>query len=126
MHLVAAMRRFQIRPLQPAQRGIRPATEPSDNTLAVQIATIHVSRFHSGARPFPEVRYRQRLLGADGAWFGQHRLWIGHLVQGFVEQRSVLEPASWALMLGDFGLVGGVMRSGRKAAVSSHKLIPQG
>ena len=28
------------------------------------------------------------------------------------------EPASWALMLGGFGLVGGAMRSRRKAAVS--------
>ncbi len=28
------------------------------------------------------------------------------------------EPASWALMLGGFGLIGGVMRSSRKAAVS--------
>jgi len=31
---------------------------------------------------------------------------------------GVPEPASWALMLGGFGLVGGVMRSRRKAAVS--------
>jgi hypothetical protein len=28
------------------------------------------------------------------------------------------EPASWALMLGGFGLVGGAMRGRRKAAVS--------
>jgi len=31
---------------------------------------------------------------------------------------AVPEPASWALMLGGFGLVGGAMRSRRKAAVS--------
>ena len=31
---------------------------------------------------------------------------------------SVPEPASWALMLGGFGLVGGALRSRRKAAVS--------
>jgi hypothetical protein len=31
--------------------------------------------------------------------------------------RSVPEPASWALMLGGFGLVGGALRSRRKAAV---------
>ena len=31
---------------------------------------------------------------------------------------SVPEPASWAMMLGGFGLVGGAMRSRRKAAVS--------
>jgi len=30
----------------------------------------------------------------------------------------VPEPASWAMMLGGFGLVGGAMRSRRKAAVS--------
>ncbi|HMI20670.1 MAG TPA: PEPxxWA-CTERM sorting domain-containing protein, partial [Sphingomonas sp.] len=31
---------------------------------------------------------------------------------------SVPEPASWALMLGGFGLVGGVLRSSRKASVT--------
>jgi hypothetical protein len=31
---------------------------------------------------------------------------------------AVPEPASWAMMLGGFGLVGGAMRSRRKAAVS--------
>lgn len=31
---------------------------------------------------------------------------------------SVPEPASWALMLGGFGLVGGALRSGRKASAS--------
>jgi hypothetical protein len=31
---------------------------------------------------------------------------------------SVPEPASWALMLGGFGMVGGAMRSRRKAAVT--------
>jgi len=31
---------------------------------------------------------------------------------------AVPEPASWALMLGGFGLVGGAMRTRRKAAVS--------
>jgi hypothetical protein len=31
---------------------------------------------------------------------------------------AVPEPASWALMLGGFGMVGGAMRSRRKAAVS--------
>jgi len=33
-------------------------------------------------------------------------------------QGSVPEPASWALMLGGFGAIGGAMRSRRKAAVS--------
>jgi len=31
---------------------------------------------------------------------------------------AVPEPASWALMLGGFGLVGGAMRSRRRQAVS--------
>jgi len=35
-----------------------------------------------------------------------------------VSTGSVPEPASWALMLGGFGLVGGAMRSRRKAAVT--------
>jgi hypothetical protein len=30
----------------------------------------------------------------------------------------VPEPASWALMLGGFGAIGGAMRSRRKSAVS--------
>jgi len=34
------------------------------------------------------------------------------------ESGAVPEPASWALMLGGFGLVGGAMRSRRKASVS--------
>ena len=32
--------------------------------------------------------------------------------------QPVPEPASWALMLGGFGMVGGAMRSGRKAVVT--------
>lgn len=35
-----------------------------------------------------------------------------------VSAGAVPEPASWALMLGGFGLVGGAMRSRRKATVS--------
>ena len=35
-----------------------------------------------------------------------------------VAQGGVPEPASWALMLGGFGAIGGAMRSRRKAAVS--------
>ena len=34
------------------------------------------------------------------------------------EGNAVPEPASWALMVGGFGLVGGAMRSRRKAAVA--------
>jgi len=31
---------------------------------------------------------------------------------------SIPEPASWAMMLGGFGLAGGAMRHGRRQAVS--------
>ena len=37
---------------------------------------------------------------------------------GAADTGSVPEPASWALMLGGFGLVGGVLRSSRKASVT--------
>lgn len=44
---------------------------------------------------------------------------LSHLVFfGTKDQGSVPEPASWAMMLGGFGMVGGAMRSRRKAAVS--------
>lgn len=36
----------------------------------------------------------------------------------FSDNGAVPEPASWAMMLGGFGLVGGAMRSRRKAAVT--------
>jgi hypothetical protein len=39
-------------------------------------------------------------------------------VVGRFQTGSVPEPASWALMLGGFGMVGGAMRSRRKAAVT--------
>lgn len=42
--------------------------------------------------------------------------WFGGNVQ--FGTAPVPEPASWALMLGGFGLVGGAMRSRRKAAVT--------
>ncbi len=37
----------------------------------------------------------------------------------FAGESAVPEPASWALMLGGFGLMGAAMRSGRKAAESA-------
>ena len=39
-------------------------------------------------------------------------------VIGKFETGSVPEPASWAMMLGGFGAIGGAMRARRKAAVS--------
>jgi len=54
-------------------------------------------------------------LGTDGGNGDQLRLVSLHLdgVNG-----AVPEPASWAMMLGGFGLVGGAMRSRRRAAVT--------
>ncbi len=84
-------------------------------------------------------------LGSGGGWFGSYTVYddqygfpaqssgvlynisiVGtdnvltpHLtVTGrFASPSAVPEPASWALMLGGFGLVGGALRSRRKAAV---------
>lgn len=42
--------------------------------------------------------------------------WLGGNV--FLGTRAVPEPASWAMMLGGFGVVGGALRARRKAAVS--------
>jgi hypothetical protein len=39
-------------------------------------------------------------------------------IRAYVGTGAVPEPASWALMVGGFGMVGGAMRSRRKAAVS--------
>jgi len=41
-----------------------------------------------------------------------------YVVSGAAVSGAVPEPASWALMLGGFGAIGGAMRSRRKAAVS--------
>jgi len=51
--------------------------------------------------------------------FHQNPHALSHLVFfGSKDVGSVPEPASWAMMLGGFGMVGGAMRSRRKAAVS--------
>jgi hypothetical protein len=42
----------------------------------------------------------------------------GDIVSLAVNSGAVPEPASWAMMLGGFGLVGGAMRSRRKAAAT--------
>jgi len=54
-------------------------------------------------------------LQAGGAYYEGPRL--SGLVR-IAHVDAVPEPASWALMLGGFGLVGGALRSRRKAAVS--------
>ena len=41
--------------------------------------------------------------------------WLANSLQ--VTSHAIPEPASWALMLGGFGAIGGAMRSRRKAAV---------
>ena len=43
---------------------------------------------------------------------------VRSVVSGAAVNGAVPEPASWALMLGGFGAIGGAMRSRRKAAVS--------
>jgi len=43
---------------------------------------------------------------------------VRFIVSGAAVSGAVPEPASWALMLGGFGLVGGALRSRRKVAVS--------
>jgi hypothetical protein len=43
---------------------------------------------------------------------------VRSVVSGSAVSGAVPEPASWALMLGGFGAIGGAMRSRRKAAVS--------
>ena len=45
-------------------------------------------------------------------------MWMGNFKFNEGASGAVPEPASWALMLGGFGLVGGAMRSRRNAAVS--------
>jgi len=42
--------------------------------------------------------------------------WLANSVQ--VTSQSIPEPASWAMMIGGFGLVGGALRSRRRVALS--------
>ena len=69
---------------------------------------------------FNYVDYNDGLQGSlsrtldSGGFFNDIWYVRNHVTAGGV----VPEPASWALMLGGFGLVGGAMRSRRKAAVS--------
>lgn len=53
------------------------------------------------------------ILLVGGSYFGSPVT-----VSGSVTSGAVPEPASWAMMLGGFGLVGGAMRSRRKALVT--------
>lgn len=43
---------------------------------------------------------------------------LSHIDQGNQDTAAVPEPASWALMLGGFGMLGGAMRSRRKSVVA--------
>jgi len=60
----------------------------------------------------PIVGATTDLGGTDTTGLFDPSAYSGHL------ESAAPEPASWALMLGGFGLVGGALRSRRKAAVS--------
>jgi len=69
----------------------------------------------SDGAPNPLAAY-SGLLDGGTYWTQGENLNFGVRVDA--ASGAVPEPASWALMLGGFGLVGGAMRSRRKAAVS--------
>lgn len=57
--------------------------------------------------------------GGDALGSSPIGVWANSISGGTLSiSESVPEPASWAMMLGGFGLIGGAMRSRRKAAVS--------
>lgn len=60
--------------------------------------------------PLPAYAYTR-----DGNWLREDDIDAGVRIYG---ASPAPEPATWALMLGGFGVVGGVMRSRRKSAVT--------
>ena len=68
---------------------------------------------HSGTPDFLTGSGSIDIPGEDGFW--GPNIFLGD-AGGFTH--GVPEPASWALMLGGFGMVGGAMRARRKTAVS--------
>jgi len=53
--------------------------------------------------------------GAPYAGYPTAGFWTAAFI---IPNRGVPEPASWAMMVGGFGLVGGALRSRRKTAVA--------
>ena len=64
----------------------------------------------SSAWAFDRVQIRETIGGAENEFFGQF------YTSAQLPAGAVPEPASWALMLGGFGLVGSALRSSRKQA----------
>jgi hypothetical protein len=79
---------------------------------AITPLTSHIEEYHYGEGNFDGSVTHMKFSRTDSSVPGAS-------VQTTYDYVSrVPEPASWALMLGGFGMVGGAMRSRRKAAVS--------
>jgi len=63
----------------------------------------------SSAWAFDRIQIRETIGGAENEFFGQF------YTSAKLPAGAVPEPASWAMMLGGFGLVGSALRSSRKA-----------
>ena len=75
--------------------------------------TLNIGNFIAGA-------YQNPIVGAsaDLGGTGSTDVFDSDAYTGQLESGAVPEPASWALMLGGFGLVGGAMRGRKRATVS--------
>ncbi len=86
----------------------------SDSFLSITFDSIGHT---PGGQPLSVVADQYNALnnGAPYAGYPTAGYWTATFA---IPNPGVPEPASWAMMLGGFGLVGGAMRSRRKAAVS--------
>ena len=62
--------------------------------------------------------YEQAQIGYPGVFPGSKNVTFSYSVITPIPVATVPEPASWALMLGGFGLVGAALRSRRKGAIA--------
>jgi len=85
-----------------------------DSFLAI---TFDAVAYTPGGQPLSSVADQYNALdnGAPYAGYPTAGYWTARIL---IIDPGVPEPASWAMMLGGFGLVGGVMRSRRKTAVT--------
>ena len=93
-----------------------------------QDCCVHVGQFFFGGMDdapttmtFHSMTWSGTVTGYDGyttRTYNDPNLLIAAGSVSLSGSAAVPEPASWAMMLGGFGLVGGAMRSRRKAAVS--------
>jgi hypothetical protein len=67
-----------------------------------------------GSAPNPLVAYKR---GIDGSWGNLREQALGVQIDGVVGG-AVPEPASWAMLIGGFGLAGGAIRTRRKRPVA--------